>query len=241
MKQIIFSLLLFFSISVLAQENTNIADANAVKRSITGSFTAISVTDGIDLYLTQGNEESVAVSASDEKFLERFKTEVENGTLKLYYDSKGISLGINGRKKLKAYVSFKTLAKLNASGGAAVVAKTKIDVPVLSMKFTSGSHFTGEVNISNELTVDQSSGSGISISGKSEKISVEGSSGSQFKGFDLVTEYCNARASSGAGVHITINKELNARASSGGGVKYKGTAVIKEINVNSGGVVKKTS
>ena len=64
MKQIIFSLLLFFSISVLAQENINIADANAVKRSITGSFTAISVTDGIDLYLTQGNEESVAVSAS---------------------------------------------------------------------------------------------------------------------------------------------------------------------------------
>jgi hypothetical protein len=34
---------------------------------------------------------------------------------------------------------------------------------------------------------------------------------------------------------------LNAKANSGGGIRYKGNAVIKDLNVNSGGVVKKAS
>ena len=238
MKKIILSLLTLCALTTFAQDNAVIQDANATKRTLTGSFTAISVSDGIDLYLIQGNEESVAVSASEEKYLERFKTEVENGMLKIYYDSKGINLGINGKKKLKAWVSFKTLERLTASSGADVVSKTKIDVATLSMKFTSGSHFNGEVN-TKDLTVEQNSGSGILISGKSEKIKVEGSSGSIFKGFDLAVDYCEAKASSGAGVHITINKELTARANSGGGIRYKGSALIRDVNVNSGGIVKK--
>ena len=123
MKQIILSLFTICSLATFAQENTVVQDANAVKRTLTASFSAISVSDGVDLFLTQGSEESLAVSASDEKYLERFKTEVENGVLKIYYDTKGINLGINGKKKLKAWVSFKTLEKITASSGADVTAK----------------------------------------------------------------------------------------------------------------------
>lgn len=238
MKAFIFTLLMFTSLAVLAQDNKENADPNSIKRSLTGAFHAISVTDGIDLYLSQGSEETVSISVSDEKYVERFKTVLDNGTLKLYYDSKGINLGINGKKKLKAYITFKHLDKLTATSGANVESKTSIEVPVLYMKFTSGSHFTGQVNI-NSLTVDQNSGSGITISGKSEKINVGASSASVFKGYDLVVDFCDAKASSGAGVHITVNKELNAKVNSGGGIRYKGTGLIKEINVNSGGVVKR--
>ena len=81
MKQIILSLFSICSFAAFAQNNPSLPDNNAVKRELGGSFTAISVSDGIDLYLTQGNEESLAVSASDEKYLERFVTKVENGTL----------------------------------------------------------------------------------------------------------------------------------------------------------------
>jgi hypothetical protein len=44
------------------------------------------VGDGIDLYLSQGTEESVAVSASKDEYMDRLKTEVEDGVLKIYYD-----------------------------------------------------------------------------------------------------------------------------------------------------------
>ncbi|MGF2414111.1 MAG: head GIN domain-containing protein, partial [Ferruginibacter sp.] len=219
-------------------DKTVIADANAQKRTLNDSFNGISVSDGVDLYLTQGSEESVAVSASEEKYMERFKTEVENGILKIYFDNKGLNWAVNDKRKLKAYVSFKTLEKLHASGGADVKMQGSLDANNLDIKFTSGSAFNGKL-IAKELTVEQNSGSAINISGTADKIKIDISSGAVFKGYDLTVEYCDAKASSGGGIRITINKELSAKATSGGGVKYKGDGVIKEINVNSGGSVKK--
>ncbi|MEI9958430.1 MAG: head GIN domain-containing protein [Ferruginibacter sp.] len=238
MKKLLFSLVTLISLSAFAQEKDIVNDANAQKRTLNASFTGISVSDGVDLYLTQGNEESVAVSASDEKYMERFKTVVEDGILKIYYDNKGINWAANEKRKLRAYVSFKTLEKLHASGGADVRIQNSIDVANLEVKFTSGSSFSGKLK-AKELNVEQNSGSSINISGNADKIKVEVSSGAIFKSYDLTVDYCEAKASSGGGVRITINKELSAKANSGGGVKYKGEAVIKDINVNSGGSVKK--
>ncbi len=237
MKQILFSLLTLIAATAFAQDAPP-KDANATERTLSGSFSAITVTDGIDVYLTQGQSESVAVTASDEKYMSRFKTEVESGTLKIYYDNKGINWAFNEKRKLKVWVTFKNIDKLHVSGGATVKTSGGIDADRLDMKFTSGSHFFGKID-AKELTVDQNSGSGMTVSGHADKITVEGSSGSIFKGYDLAVDYCDAKASSGAGVHITINKELTAKANSGGGIKYKGTALIKDVNISSGGVVKR--
>jgi hypothetical protein len=141
---------------------------------------------------------------------------------------------------LKAYVSFKALEKLSAGGGADVIMSGSLNSETLVLKFTSGSHFNGVVK-STTVTIDQSSGSHIDISGTTSKLNVEVSSGAQFRGFDFATDYCEAKATSGASVRITINKELSAKANSGGGVKYKGEAVIKDINISSGGSVKKAT
>jgi hypothetical protein len=238
MKKLILSLVTLITVTAFAQEKTVVTDANAQKRTLTGSFTAITVTDGVDLYLTQGNEESVAVSASEQKYMDRFKTEVENGTLKIYFDNSGINWALNDKRKLTAYVSFKTLEKLHASGGADVKLQGAVNAENLDLKFTSGAAFEGNLKVK-DLTVEQNSGSAINISGNAEKINVEVSSGAVFKGYDLAVDYCDAKASSGGGVRITINKELSAKANSGGGVRYKGNGVIKDINVNSGGSVKK--
>jgi len=46
---------------------------------------AIQVSHAINLYLTQSNEEAVAVSAKDTKYRERIRTEVKDGVLKIWY------------------------------------------------------------------------------------------------------------------------------------------------------------
>jgi len=237
MKKLVLLIVSMISLSVFAQETNIINDANAVSRTVSGSYTGISVSSGIDLYLTQGNEESVAVSASEQKHLDRLKTEIVNGTLKIYYDNKGVTWKSENRK-LKAYVSFKTLQKLNVSSGSDVVINGSINADNFELDVSSGADFKGAI-IAKTLSVDVSSGASISISGKSEKLKVDVSSGADFKGYDLVTDYCNASASSGAGVHVTINKELNAKASSGGDIHYKGTALIRDIKTSGGGTVKK--
>lgn len=239
MKKLFLSFITFLSLVAFAQDNKVITDANATVRTLNGPFTAISVSSGIDLYLTQGNEESLAISASEEKYMTRFKTEVVNGTLKIYYDNNGVTWTSHENRKLKAYVSFKTLEKLHGSAGSEVTVKGSITAGNLEMKFSSGSAFNGQVT-AKELTVEQNSGSGMHISGKAEKMTIDVSSGADFKGYDLTVDYCDAKASSGGAVHITINKELSAKANSGGGIRYKGTALIRDININSGGLVKKS-
>lgn len=238
MNKLFFSILTLISLSVVAQEKAVVTDANAQKRTLTAGYTGIKVSDGIDLYLNQGNEESVAVSASEEKYREKLKTEVVDGVLKIYYDNKGLNW-TNEKKHLKAYVSFKTLNKLHASAGADVLLSGSMTITELDMNFTSGAHFKGNIN-GGSLSVDQSSGSNMEISGTATKLKVAVSSGAIFKGFDLTTEYCDAKASSGGGVRIAIAKELSAKASSGGGIKYKGDAIIKSVNISSGGSVKKS-
>lgn len=238
MKVLFILLSTVFSIAGFSQKNTVVIDPEAKTRELNASFTAISVTDGIDLYLSEANEESLAVSYSDEKYADHFKTIVENGTLKIYYDNNAVNYSDNKRRKLKAYVSFKALEKLSASGGSSVNITDMITVNDLQLKFTSGSNLSGSIK-GNAINVEQNSGSEISLSGTLEKVTVDVSSGATFKGFDLAVDYCDAKASSGGGVRIAVQKELTAKAHSGGGIRYKGTAVIKDIDISSGGIVKK--
>ncbi|MFT3679738.1 MAG: head GIN domain-containing protein [Ferruginibacter sp.] len=237
MKQIILSLLTIISLNVFAQDAV-IKDDNAEKRTLQGSFTAIKVSNGIDLYLTQGDEESLAVSASDPKYMEGFKTVVEGNTLKIYYDSNKFNWMNTGKRKLKAYVSFKTLERLDGSSGAEVHVSGAIKSGSLKMDFSSGANFNGQVDVA-ALDVEQSSGAEVTATGKSDKLVVSVNSGAMFKGFDLQTEYCDAKASSGAGVRINVNKEINAKANSGGGIQFKGAGGIKDLSVHSGGSVKR--
>lgn len=238
MKKLLFLVVSVMSLSAFAQETKVINDANAVTRFVSGSYTGISVSSGIVLYLTQGNEESIAVSASEQKHLDRMKTEVVNGTLKIYYDNKGVTWKSSGKANLKAYVSFKTLEKLNVSAGSDVVVNGSIKSDKLDLEVTSGALFTGTVNVK-ELLTEVNSGAVIKMRGSADKFKVAVSSGGDFKGYDFAVDYCDASVNSGGAVHITINKELNAKASSGGDIRYKGTALIRDIRTSSGGTVKK--
>ena len=100
MKKILIIFLSLISLNSFAQE-TVINDKNAEVRNV-GSFTAIDVSGAIDVYLSQGNSDAVAVSASEVKYRDRIKTEVDNNTLKIYFDGDKLSWNI-GNKKLKAY------------------------------------------------------------------------------------------------------------------------------------------
>lgn len=240
MRKIVFIILAaFFATAATAQKVVN--DPNAQNRNLSG-FHAITVEDGIDLYLSQGDE-AVAVSASETKYRDKIQTEVVNGVLKITYgNDKGI-VRINwttGKMKLKAYVSFKNIDKLNASGGSDVLVDGSIKVSKLDLGLSGGSDFKGKVDVSS-LKAGASGGSDINISGTAQTIDIDVSGGSDFSGYDLAVENCKVDASGGSDVYITVNKELNVDASGGSDVRYKGTALIRDIRSSGGGSVKKAS
>lgn len=229
-------LVMVCSVAVMAQKTIN--DPNAEKRTVS-SFHGIEVGTGIELTLTQGNTEEVAVSAAKTEYRDRIVTKVENGILKIHYDSK---MGAVNKKKeskdLKAYVSFKILDILNANTGADVEIVGALKSNSLSINTNTGALIDGEVDVTT-LKVNQNTGSKINLSGRADNLTVDGDTGSKFKGEDMATSNCNVTVSTGAIVSVKAEKELQVRANTGGVVRYKGNASIKEIKTNTGGTVSK--
>ena len=228
MKRIIFLLAGFLPlVSVLAQK-TIINDPNVEVRVVKG-YHGIEVSSAIDLYLSQGDGETVAVSAAEIKWRDRIRTEVENGILKIWVDTKGFTWS-SGNKKMKAYVSFTTLDKLVASGASNVYVDGVISGNSLDIVLSGASDFKGAIKV-NELRLNQSGASDAHITGTVEGLtSIRSSGASDVKGYELVTGSCNANLSGASDVRITVNKELNVSASGASSLYYKGDGVIRDLH-----------
>ena len=231
----LFGLCAFLAFAVISIAQKTVNDPNAEKRNVSG-FHAIEVSGGIDLYLSQGNE-AVAVSAAKTEYRVKIMTKVENGVLKIWYEWKN-GLKVDwGNRKMKAYVSFKNLDRLEASGGSDVDVDGSINVSKLDMEISGGSDFSGKVDIG-EMKVGASGGSDVSISGKTTRLRIDASGGSDFSGYELSADVCDVEASGGSDVHITVNKELSANASGGSDVFYKGNGLIRDIKTSSSNIKK---
>ena len=236
MKKLLFSLLVTGLITTVSAQKT-INDPNAEKRNVSG-FHAIEVGGGINLYLSQG-EEAVAVSASKNEYRARIKTEVKGGVLKIWYEWNSNLRFDWSNHKLKAYVSFKDIDRLEGSGGSDISVDGSIKVAKLAMEVSGGSDFDGKVE-TGELNIQASGGSDVRISGKTDRLIIDASGGSDFKGYDLASDICNVEASGGSDIQVTVNKELSANATGGSDVYYKGTGLIRDLKT-SGSSIKKVS
>ena len=238
MKKAFLSFLLLAGLITASFSQKTINDANAERRTV-ASFHGIDVATGIELSLTKGVSEEVAVSASEVEFRDKIITEVVNGILKIHYETKtGAINRRNESKHLRAYVSYKSLDHLNVSTGAEVKIEGILESSSLELNANTGGLVAGEINIGT-LNVEQNTGSKITLTGKVDKLEAQGDTGSKFMGENLNTNICEVEMSTGAGIYISVEKELNVKANTGGYIKYKGNAGIREIKTNTGGTVSK--
>lgn len=238
MKKLLLSLFVITitSTAILAQKTIN--DPNVEKRAVDG-FHGIAVGTGIELIIVEGNLEELAVSAATPEFRDKIITKVENGILRIYYESKIKSINkVKESKYLKAYVSYKTLDNLDATTGSEVKINGVLKASSMEMNANTGALINGVVDI-NTLKVNQSTGSKITLTGKAGKLIAEGNTGSRFKGDEMNTADCQVTVSTGALITVNAEKELIVKANTGGNVKYKGNAIKKEIKRSTGGSVTK--
>ena len=238
MKRFYIVLVLLLSLpAIYAQNEKNIVvDANAEVRQIS-SFSAIEVSGAIDLYLSQGNEEAVAISASSDDIRTRIRTEVKGNTLHIYLDGKGLNWKIWGNNKMKAYVTFKSLNRVEASGACNLKATSAIKVEDLKIELSGASDFSGTVNVT-RLHLEAAGASNMRINGTANEATIDASGACTMKCYDLKTEHAKIDASGASNINITVNKELNAGASGGSSIFYKGTGLIREISTSGGATIK---
>ena len=201
----------------LGHENGN-GNVTTQERSVDQDFDKVRGSSGIDVYLTEGSENKIVVEA-DENLLELIETNVSNGKL-IIRSSKNI-----GRSKAKkVHVTYVKLSSIEASSGADVIGNSVIKNETINLDCSSGADLEVEV-FAKELYAESSSGADIEVSGKASNIYANASSGSEINAKNLNTITCNAKASSGADITVTVKDKINAKASSGGDVRYYGDPV----------------
>ncbi len=225
MKKFSFSLIVLFFSGCLFAQKQFVIDEHAEMRSIDKTFTSVKVSGSIELYLSQSDNEAVAVSASEEKYKQHIKTVVENNVLRVYFDGEK---KWSKNRKLMVYVSFINIDKIQVEGASNIVIAGTIKVPSLHLQVSGASDFRGTVNVTS-LKMTLSGASDVNISGTATNLNIESSGASDVKGYDLVTENCTAKASGASDLNFTVNKELNAHASGASNIYFRGQGVIKEI------------
>ena len=146
-KKIGFVLVVLFLLSVTVKTHAQKETRNVAE------FTKISFATSGNLYLIQGNTQSVVLEGDD---LDEYKTEVSGGRLKIGRKSNNWSWN---NRKIDVYITIKKLEGLSVSGSGEVHGQTKFTTDELDLS-VSGS---GDI----ELDVDADEiETGISGSGK---------------------------------------------------------------------------
>ena len=207
--------------------NRNVTVEN---RRVNNDFTKIKVSNGLDVYITQGNKVAVTVEA-DENLHEVIKTEVRNGVLKIYSER-----NIWRAKSQKVYITTHQVEGIKATSGSDVYSENTLTGDNLEVETNSGADMSLRLDV-NTVTSYSSSGSDLKLTGRATNYEASASSGSSTKSYGLKSNNVTVKATSGADIDVYATESINARANSGGDVDYKGSPEKVNKKSSSGGSI----
>lgn len=196
-----------------------ISDPNAEVRNVP-AFHAIKISGGIDLLLTKGDVQAVAISNSRTDGNQYIVTTVEKGVLNIHVSSKFKSF--SSRRSPKAYVSYTVLDQLIASGACDVKFVDQYNQDRLSIWLAGASKVTGTVRTS-RLTVNLTGASEAVLKGSADELKLTGSGASDFKSYDLLTKSCDINLTGASDARISVENMMTVNASGASNLFYKGT------------------
>ena len=232
----------------------NISSSGTTQVRNVGPFSGISVSGGIKVNFTQGNNQSVVVDTDSDK-QKYVITEVKNGILMVAVDYKK---NMNF-KKLLVTVEAPELTSAKISSGSLFTGLNTINANDFAIQVSSGANLNADLNVKSTTNLDISSGSSVTLDVNTKNFEFEGSSGSSatirgnaenttfrtssassVNAQSLVAKNGNATASSGSTIKMNVSENLNGTASSGASIRYAGNPrnISKDAKISSGGSIK---
>jgi hypothetical protein len=197
-----------------------------------GSFDALKVSAGIDVYLKQGNKESITVEA-DENLHEYILTEIRGGILNVYTEA-----NIRSAERKRVYVTMKDIKSVRTSSAGDVIGETAVKSDNLSLSASSAGDIKLEV-YSNNIEIDISSSGDITLSGEADMLEADLSSAGGLNAFDLKVREADISVSSAGDADINVSEKIKASASSAGDINYKGDPKYVDFHSSSAGGIHK--
>lgn len=200
---------------------------------VAGSFTTLKVSSGIDVFITQGDTESIRVIA-DDNLLKFIRTEIYDNTLTI--SSRAF---IRKARSKEVHIVYKKLDEINISSAGDVEGINRLTADELDINMSSAGDLNLEVE-ARSINIDISSAGNATLSGKVDELQADLSSVGDLDAFDLSARKARVNASSAGNARICASEEVDLNASSAGDIHYKGDP--KTININkssAGSIIKK--
>jgi hypothetical protein len=202
------------------------------KERNTEPFTGVRVSSGIDIFLKQGNNESLSVEA-DENLQEYILTEVRNGVLNVYTE-----VNIREAERKRVYVTMKEVNSIHTTSAGDVFGETPVKSDRLELSASSAGNIKLEV-YAKEIKVNISSSGDVSLTGEVDNLEADLSSAGDLNANDLKTREADISVSSAGNADINVSEKITARASSAGDINYRGNPKYVDAHSSSAGGVHK--
>jgi len=197
-----------------------------------GYFNVVKVSSGIDVYLTQGDKESIIVEA-DDNLHEHIKTEIKNETIRVYTDA-----NIRRARAKKVHITIKDVEEIYVSSAGDVVGENTIKTEDLYLSASSA----GDIKLpvfAKVVNCNISSSGDINLEGTTDELKADLSSAGDLNAYDLQTRMATVSTSSAGNAKIFVTEKLKASASSAGDIYYRGDPKQVDGHSSSAGGIHK--
>jgi hypothetical protein len=203
----------------VVKETLDVDDFNAVTLAFSGN-----------VYLQQGNTQSVVVEAQ-KNIIENIETEVRNGHWKIKFDK-----SVRKHDRVKIFITVPTLTEANISGSGDIDSEGKFTGLGDFKSRISGS---GDINMdieAKDVTSTISGSGGIKLSGSADAIDIQISGSGDVYAEDLQVVDCRVKISGSGDSRVHATGSLEVRVSGSGDVRYKGGPKVTAKVSGSGDV-----
>lgn len=203
------------------------AQSDSEVRSVS-PFSRLSVQDGIDVHLTQSDEQSLRIEV-DGYDLGDIVAEVDGDELRLSNRGRQAFAFFEGRHA-SVYLDFVELTAIDASAGSDIRGRNDLELDELSVEVSGGSDVDLTVQ-AQSLEFALSGGSDLRLSGTTQSLAIDASGGSDVSAESLEAERASITASGGSDVNVRATASIAVDAGGGSDVSIYGNPAERTIDV----------
>lgn len=198
------------------------------------SFSSIDIGGVLNVYLTQGDTESVTVEA-DENLLDLITTENRGSTLVVKL-KKGVD--IKKAKEKNVYITLRSIDALEVGGVVNVKSTNALTADAFDLDIGGVSNTDLELRC-DRLNAQADMVGNLTLRGEVREANIKNGGVGSLKAFDLKVDRLTIKNSGVGSAEVQAQEEISITSSGVGSVRYKGDPVVKELSTSGVGKVKK--
>ena len=183
-------------------------------------FTEIQLEGGYQVYLIQGDKNSLTARASDKEVFDYLSVRNDQESLKLKIDREHFNFD-----RISLYITFKNLEKVHIEGGVRLKTKGYLDLNELVVRVEGGAKIEMNVKAKNIAVVSEG-GVLFELDGIADRLDVKVSGAGHINAGELKTKDVNFRVEGVGTGSVYATETLAARIEGVGKIKYRGNPQV---------------